>query len=56
MMTKHGNVIQNPYLGVANRAWDQVRQMSIEFGLTPSSRSRIKVGKPKEESNPFEGF
>ena len=47
--TTHGNVIQNPYLGIANRAWEQLRKMLPEFGLTPASRSRIEV-KPGQES------
>lgn len=56
MKTKQGNIIQNPYLGIANRAWDQVKAIAPELGLTPSSRSRIKVTKPKQEKNPFDGF
>jgi P27 family predicted phage terminase small subunit len=33
----------SPYLIVANRALDQMRQYLIEFGLTPASRSRISA-------------
>lgn len=36
-----GNLYQNPYLHVANRAWDQMRVMFGEFGLTPAERSRL---------------
>lgn len=39
-----GNPYQNPILHVANRAWDQMRQMFGEFGLTPAERSRLSVG------------
>lgn len=32
---------QNPWLAVANRAWEQLRKVEAEFGMTPSSRSRV---------------
>lgn len=41
-----GGYFQNPYLAVANRAWEQMMKAFAEFGLTPSSRSRISVGGP----------
>ena len=41
--TTTGNVIQNPLLGVANRAQAELRKWVVEYGLTPSSRSRISV-------------
>ena len=44
-----GNLYQNPYLHVANRAWEQMRKMLAEFGLTPSSRSRIRVALAEDE-------
>lgn len=34
---------QSPYLSVANRAIDTMLKAAAEFGLTPASRSRIKV-------------
>lgn len=37
------NWIQNPWLAVANRALEQMRQLAAEFGMTPSSRSRVKA-------------
>lgn len=41
--TAAGNIIQNPYLSIANRALDQLNKLGTEFGMTPSSRSRVKV-------------
>ena len=41
--TANGNLIQNPYLAVANRAMDQMMKAASEFGMTPSSRSRVQV-------------
>jgi P27 family predicted phage terminase small subunit len=52
---KSGFPIQNPYVGVANTALDQMRRFMVEFGMTPSSRSRIQVAPPAGE-DPFEQF
>lgn len=41
--TAAGNLIQNPYLPVANKAWEQVMRLLSEFGLTPASRSRVQT-------------
>ena len=52
-LSKNGNYFQNPYLGVANRAWDQVKSMLAEFGLTPAERTRVLAAireNEKEES------
>jgi P27 family predicted phage terminase small subunit len=40
--TTNGNVIQNPLVGIANRAALLVRLLGSEFGLTPASRTRIE--------------
>lgn len=47
--TVSGNIIQNPYLSIANRALEQLNKLSAEFGMTPSSRSRVKVESPDAE-------
>jgi P27 family predicted phage terminase small subunit len=52
---KHGQVIlspsgypvQSPYVSIANKALSHVRAYESEFGMTPSSRSRVKVAKTK---------
>jgi len=38
-----GNLVQNPWLAVSNRALDQMTKLAAEFGMTPSSRSRVKA-------------
>lgn len=43
--------IVNPCLGIANRAMDQMRAFMCEFGMTPSSRTRVKVEAPKREDS-----
>ena len=35
-----GLPIQSPYLAVANKAFDQIRVMLVEFGMSPSSRKQ----------------
>ncbi|CAJ2878554.1 P27 family phage terminase small subunit [Burkholderia pseudomallei] len=42
----HGYPIPSPYLQVANQAYAQLTRMLAEFGMTPSSRSRVTAKKP----------
>lgn len=47
--------VQSPYLSIANRALDQMVKLAAEFGMTPSSRSRLSVNKGKDApSDPME--
>ena len=48
MLFAHGTVgkvgkiiMQSPYLAVANRASSEMRKWLVEFGMTPSARSRV---------------
>ena len=41
--------MQNPMLAVANKAFQQVSQLLGEFGLTPSSRTRIIAAEAADE-------
>ena len=54
-LIKHGAVVrapktgvpmQNPYLSIANTAIRQIREFLTEFGMSPSSRSRVSGGDP----------
>ena len=55
---KHGVLIkaqsgfpmQSPYLTISNKAMSEMRKWLVEFGMTPSSRTRVKVEKPKEKN------
>ena len=55
---KHGVLIkaqsgfpmQSPYLTISNKAMSEMRKWLVEFGMTPSSRTRVNVEKPKEPS------
>lgn len=48
--TKNGNLVQNPYLAVANRAMEQMLLYARELGMTPSARSRIQL--PAQKPGP----
>lgn len=47
----NGSPATSPYVNIANKALAQVRAYEVEFGKTPSSRSRVHVkGKAKKTS------
>jgi len=41
----------SPYVWIYNKALEQIRSFGSEFGLSPSSRTRIKVVKPDEDED-----
>ena len=51
-----GMPMQSPFLAIANKAMEQVRSLMTEFGMTPSSRSRINVQLQDDEDDAFEEF
>lgn len=44
--TKGGNLIQNPLVGVANRAMLVMTRFALEYGMTPASRTSIAAEVP----------
>ena len=44
----NGNIMTNPYLTVANKSLENMRKFLVEFGMTPSSRTRIAAEKQPE--------
>ena len=48
-----GHLQQSPYMQIANKAFEQMRAMLPEFGMTPSSRSGLKTGETNNNKNPF---
>jgi len=52
--TPKGLPLVNPYLRIAERAIDQMRKFLVEFGMTPSSRSRIKASDPEGGPSPLQ--
>lgn len=52
---KNGFPSQSPYLTIANTAFDQMRKMLVEFGMTPSSRSRVSKA-PTDDGDQYAAF
>jgi P27 family predicted phage terminase small subunit len=52
-----GNLImvrkQNPAFAIYNSAAKLMKSFLIEFGLTPASRAKLKIEKPKENDDPM---
>ena len=46
-----GYPIQNPYVSIYNKAIEQMSKIGASLGLDPTSRTKIKVDKPKEVDN-----
>ena len=53
--TDNGYPVVSPWLNVANAAMKQMLRFLTEFGMTPSSRSRVTVT-TEQEADPFEEF
>jgi P27 family predicted phage terminase small subunit len=51
-----GFPMQSPYLAVANRAMEQMRSMLTEFGMSPSSRTRVHATPPQKGENALEAL
>jgi P27 family predicted phage terminase small subunit len=49
IISDKGGMYQNPWMAIKKRSMDQMVKFAAEFGMTPSSRSRIKVDTPSEE-------
>jgi len=42
---------QSPYFHVANKAFDRLQKMLTEFGMTPSSRTRVSATGPSDDDD-----
>jgi P27 family predicted phage terminase small subunit len=51
-----GFPMKSPYLSVADQALEAMRKFMVEFGLTPSSRSRIRVPDSSRVVDELEAF
>lgn len=54
--TTNGNIIQSPLVGIANKALELMHKYLTEFGMTPSSRSRVAAKKADAEQDEWAGF
>ena len=50
--TKEGNAIQNPLVGVANKAMADMVRYAAEFGMTPSARTRVQAAAGGQADDP----
>ena len=48
--------MKSPYLTVADQSLETMRKFMVEFGLTPSSRSRIRVPEASRAADEFDAF
>ena len=48
---RHGYPVISPYFRAYNQKQEQVRRMLIEFGMTPSSRSRVGMSDPPRKND-----
>jgi P27 family predicted phage terminase small subunit len=51
-----GFPMKSPYLAIADQSMEIMRKLMVEFGLTPSSRSRIKVPDGGDAADEFDQF
>ena len=51
----NGYPMQSPYVAVANKQVDIMVRIAAEFGMTPGSRTRIRVG-DRSPDDPFDTF
>jgi len=51
---KSGYPVQSPYFAISNKAHEQMMKIASEFGLTPSSRTRVTTVPAKSAGNPFD--
>jgi P27 family predicted phage terminase small subunit len=53
--TKQGNVIQNPLVGTANKAMNDMVRFAVELGMSPSARSRVQanINTPTDDAERF---
>lgn len=54
--TKAGNTIQNPLVGIANKAMADMVKYAAEFGFTPSARARVQDTAPQAAKAAAQSF
>ena len=48
--------MKSPYLTIADQAMDAMRRFLVEFGMTPASRTRIRVPQDGEGADELDAF
>ncbi len=52
----NGFPMQSPFLAVANKAMEQMRALLAEFGMSPSSRTRVHATPQADEEDELGQF
>ena len=47
--------VARPEIAIRNDAWKRMKSMQVEFGLTPSARSRVSAS-PRDKASPLSEF
>jgi P27 family predicted phage terminase small subunit len=54
--TTNGNAVQNPLVGIANKAKADMVRYALEFGMSPSSRSKVNANPDDSEEDQYKEF
>jgi P27 family predicted phage terminase small subunit len=54
--TPNGDLKRNPAVGIAADAMKLMKSFLIEFGMTPSSRSRVKICEKRKDDSQWDEF
>ena len=54
--TTNGNAVQNPLLGIANKAKADMVRYALEFGMSPSARSKVNANPDDHKEDKFKEF
>lgn len=54
--TTNGNIIQNPIVGIVNQSRKAMKDYLTEFGMSPSSRSKVSAKKAGKKEDPWGKF
>lgn len=54
--TTNGNAVQNPLVGTANKAKADMVRYALEFGMSPSARSKVNATPDDHEKDAFADF
>lgn len=54
--TTNGNAVQNPLVGTANKAQADMVRYALEFGMSPSSRSKVNATPDDHKKDALAGF
>lgn len=49
IVSDKGGMYQNPWVAIRNSALERLIKTSAEFGMTPSSRTRVRIDQPPEQ-------